>query len=58
MVQSMKVTEKYEFLTDIITSYDGTEQRLKLRQYPRHYLTYDYSAMDLYQAQYKFLETL
>lgn len=48
----MKITEKYEYLTDIITSYDGTEQRLKLRQYPRHYLTYDYSAMDLYQAQY------
>ena len=52
MTQAMKITEKYEFLTDIITSYDGTEQRLKLRQYPRHYLTYDYSAMELYQAQY------
>jgi hypothetical protein len=49
---AMKITEKYEFKTDILTSYDGTEQRLKLRQYPRHYLTYDYSAMDLYQAQY------
>lgn len=52
MTQAMKITEKYEYLTDIITSYDGSEQRLKLRQYPRHYLTYDYSAMDLYQAQY------
>lgn len=48
----MKITEKYEFKTDIITSYDGTEQRIKLRQYPRHFLTYDYTAMDLYQAQY------
>lgn len=48
----MKITEKYEFKTDIITSYDGTEQRIKLRQYPRHFLTYDYSAMNLYQAQY------
>lgn len=47
-----KITEKYEFLTDVITSYNGAEQRLKLRQYPRHYLTYDYSAMDSYQAQY------
>ena len=51
-VGAMKITEKYEYLTDIITSYDGSEQRLKLRQYPRHFLTYDYSAMDLYQAQY------
>lgn len=52
MGQQMKITEKYEFLTDIITSYDGTEQRIKLRQHPRHYLTYDYSAMDAYEAQY------
>lgn len=51
-MSSLKITEKYEFKTDIIIAYDGTEQRLKLRQYPRHYLTYDYSAMDLYQAQY------
>lgn len=49
---SLKITEKYEYKTDIITAYDGTEQRLKLRQYPRHFLTYDYSAMDLFQAQY------
>lgn len=52
MQANLKITEKYEYKTDIITAYDGTEQRLKLRQYPRHYLTYDYTAMNLYQAQY------
>lgn len=46
------ITEKFEYLTDIITSYDGHEQRIKVRQYPRHFLTYDYPAMDSLQAQW------
>lgn len=47
-----KITEKYEYKTDILTMYNGNEQRIKTRQVPRHFLTYDYSAMDAYQAQY------
>lgn len=47
-----QITEKYEYLTDIITSYDGHEQRIKTRQYPRHLLSYDYDAMDCLQAQW------
>lgn len=47
-----RITEKFEFKTDIITSYDGHEQRIKLRQEPRHYLTFDYTSMDKYQSQW------
>ena len=47
-----KITEKYEYKTSIITSYSGKEQRIKTRQHPRHYLSYDYSAMDEFQAQW------
>lgn len=47
-----QMTEKYEFKTDIITSYDGHEQRIKTRQYPRRFLSYDYDAMDCYEAQW------
>ena len=47
-----KITESYEFKTDIITSYSGIEQRIKTRQVPRHYMTFDYDAMNLYQAQW------
>lgn len=46
------ITEKFEYLTDVITSYDGHEQRLKLRQYPRHFVSYDYPSMDCFQAQW------
>lgn len=46
------ITEKWEYMTDVITSYDGHEQRIKLRQHPRHYLSYDYPAMDCFQAQW------
>ena len=47
-----KITEKYEFKTDIITSYTGTEQRIALRNEPRHYLSYDYTAMKPFEAQW------
>lgn len=47
-----QITEKYEYKTDIITSYDGHEQRIKTRQFPRHLLSYDYPAMDCLQAQW------
>ena len=47
-----KITEKLEFLTDIITSYDGSEQRIKLRQSPRKFYSFDYDAMNEQQAQW------
>ena len=46
------ITEKYEYKTDIITSYDGHEQRIKTRQFPRRFLSYDYPAMDCLEAQW------
>ena len=49
---STKITEKYSFNTDIITSYDGHEQRLKTRQYPRRLVSYDYDAMAPEEAQW------
>ena len=47
-----QITEKYEYLTDIITSYDGHEQRIKTRQHPRHLLSYDYDGMNKLQSQW------
>lgn len=46
------ITEKYEYKTDIITSYDGHEQRIKTRQEPRRFFSYSYDAMNMYQAQW------
>ena len=46
------IVEKFEFNTSILTSYDGHEQRIKTRQYPRHYVSYKYDAMDASQAQW------
>lgn len=51
-MSALSTTEKFEFLTDIITSYDGHEQRIKTRKIPRHFLSYDFIAMDAYQAQW------
>lgn len=47
-----KITERLEFLTDIITSYDGSEQRIKIRQRPRKFYSFDYDAMKEGEAQW------
>ena len=47
-----KITEKFEFLTDVIKSYNGSEQRIKLRQEPRHFISYDYLATNASDAQW------
>ena len=47
-----QITEKYEFLTSIITSYSGAEQRISLRDIPRRYISYDYAAMNKFEAQW------
>ena len=46
------ITEKYEFLTQLHTAYDTTEQRMPLRSVPRIYISYDYEAMTPWQAQW------
>lgn len=46
------ITEKFSFLTQIHTSWDGTEQRQALRQEPRRYIAYDYTGMKEERSQY------
>ena len=52
MAGNSRITEKFEYKTNILTSYDGHEQRIKTRQIPRHSLSYDYDAMTTFQAQW------
>ena len=47
-----RITERYSYKTDIITAYDGHEQRIKTRQYPRRTLSYDYDAMTPSEAHW------
>ena len=47
-----KITEKYQYKTSIITAYNGYEQRISLRDSPRHFLSYDYTAMKSFDAQW------
>lgn len=46
------IKEQYEYKTSILTAYDGTEQRIKTRQHPRHIMNYEYHAMNTFQAQW------
>lgn len=47
-----KIIEKIEFLTQIHTAWDGTEQRMALRKRPRRYIAYDYIGVETWQSQY------
>lgn len=49
---STKIIEKYSYLTSVLSSYSGIEQRIKLRSIPNHLLSYDYNAMSSAQAQW------
>lgn len=46
------IVVKYEYSTDVWTSYDGHEQRRCLRQYPRRVVSYDYTSMNALEAQW------
>ena len=47
-----KITERFEFLTDVMVSYSGREQRMRLRDAPRHFVSYNYDAMSPIEAQW------
>jgi hypothetical protein len=47
-----KITEKISYLTQIHTAWNGTEQRMALRNEARRYLSYDYTGMESWQSQY------
>jgi hypothetical protein len=48
---STPVLERLEWKTDVIKSRDGSEQRIKLRENPRHLMEYDFVVMkDEYRA--------
>ncbi|EGO65621.1 hypothetical protein [Acetonema longum] len=48
----LKISETLEFLTQVHTSWDNTEQRAALRKYPRRSISYDYHGMIPAQSQY------
>ncbi|TCL74248.1 hypothetical protein EDC14_1004186 [Hydrogenispora ethanolica] len=49
------ITEQIEYLTDIITSYDETEQRIRVRDEPRRSFEYMFTAMN--RAEMALLES-
>lgn len=49
---SDSIIEKIEFMTQIHTSWDDSEQRMALRNEPRRYISYDYTGMEAWQSQY------
>ncbi|VBB05562.1 Hypothetical protein LUCI_0772 [Lucifera butyrica] len=48
----MNLSERIEFLTQIHTAWDGTEQRAALRLQPRRYVSYEYIGVKNWQSQY------
>ena len=51
-ILSEKITEQIEYLTQIHTAWDGTEQRVVLRGKPRRYVKYEYVGVNTKQSQY------
>lgn len=48
----MNISEELEFMTQIHTSWNNTEQRAALRCYPRRNVTYEYIGIEDEQSQY------
>jgi len=46
------ITERIEYLTQILTAWDNTEQRSALRGKPRRYIGYEYIGLESKQSQY------
>lgn len=38
------LVERFEYMTDVLLSYDGTEQRMRLRKFPRKFYEFEVSA--------------
>lgn len=57
LVPDVPVRETWKFLTDIITNYNGQEQRVALRRNPRRTMRFDVDILDLQdrQEQYELL---
>lgn len=51
LIPDVPVQETWEFLTDVLTAYDGTEQRISLRRDPRRTIEFDVDIIDLEQRQ-------
>jgi len=51
LVPDVPVNETWEFLTEILTAYDGTEQRISLRRNPRRNMEFSVDIIDLQQRQ-------
>jgi len=45
------ISERISFLTTILLSWDGSEQRQALRQEPRRFVAYDYTGMNAEQSE-------
>lgn len=51
LIPDVPVNETWEFLTDIMTAYDSTEQRISLRRNPRRNMEFSVDIIDLRQRQ-------
>lgn len=51
LIPDVPVQETWEFLTEVITSYDGSEQRISLRRDPRRFMEFTVDIIDLEQRQ-------
>lgn len=54
LIPDVPVTERWNFLTDILTNYKGVEQRIALRRYPRIDQEFSVQIIDLRQRREQF----
>lgn len=52
MADQVKISETMEFLTQMHTTWDNSEQRAALRTRPRRSISYDYIGIEPWQSQY------